>query len=225
MFKYDIHVHTSETSRCGLMTAADTVRLYKAAGYTGLCITDHYSHSCFDWEAGTWREKCDRFLKGFRAALDAADGLNIMLGAELHFGNHGRHTYKSNDYLVYGISEELLYAYPELHHLTLPEFSKIAKKHDLLIIQAHPMRNNMELVHLDLLDGIEVYNGNQNHEARNDKAESFALEHGYIMTSGSDCHEQKHVARGGILTNKQLHTSAELRDLLKSGEYELIKTE
>ncbi|MBQ2840454.1 MAG: PHP domain-containing protein [Oscillospiraceae bacterium] len=224
MYKYDIHVHTSETSCCGLMSAAETVERYRASGYTGLCFTDHYSSSTFERASGSWRDKADRFLSGYRAAKKVADGLDILLGAELHFGRPGEHIYSSNDYLVYGITEEFIYAYPELHLLTLPEFSEIAKKHDLLVIQAHPMRNNMELVHLDLLDGMEVYNGNQNHEARNEKAEAFARARGYILTSGSDCHEEKHVGRGGILCSRRLSSSADLKALLRSGEYELIKT-
>lgn len=225
MYKYDIHVHTSETSCCGRIPAAETVALYKAAGYTGICITDHYSHSCFDWEEGTWREKSDRFLAGYRAAKDAAgEGLDIILGAELHFGTPKSAPYRSNDYLVYGLDEELIYAYPELHHITLPEFSKIAKKHDLLIIQAHPMRDNMELVHLDLLDGIEVYNAHPNHNSRNSEVAEFVRTCGrdFILTSGSDCHDTHHAARGGILTKKRIKNQYELRDVLRSRDFELI---
>lgn len=227
-YKYDIHVHTSETSCCGEISAADTVALYRAAGYSGICITDHYSHSCFDWEDGTWREKADRFLKGYRAARDAAGGeLDIILGAEVHFGAPGNHTYKSNDYLVYGLTEELIYAYPEMHHLTLPEFSRIAKKHDLLVIQAHPMRDNMELVHLDLLDGIEVYNAHPNHNSRNDEVAKFAKScgHDFILTSGSDCHDTHHAARGGIITHRRIPDAAALRDIIKSRSFELIYAE
>ena len=41
-FKLDIHVHTSETSSCGQVSAQEAVRLYEQAGYDGIIITDHY---------------------------------------------------------------------------------------------------------------------------------------------------------------------------------------
>ncbi len=219
MFKYDTHVHTSDVSRCALMSAGETVRRYIDAGYTGLCFTNHYSPSYFDSLTGSWREKADKFLSGYRNARDAG-GLDILLGAEILFDN-GR--YGHNDYLLFGLTEEIVYDYPELHRLTFEEMRSLADEKGMLIIQAHPMRDRMQLLELDLLDGMEVYNGNQNHVARNEEVARFARKRsGYIMTSGSDCHEEKHVARGGILSPKRLGTSQELAELLKSGDYKLI---
>ena len=39
---YETHLHTSEGSACGRSKAADIVHAYKAAGYTGIIITDHF---------------------------------------------------------------------------------------------------------------------------------------------------------------------------------------
>ena len=47
-FKYDLHVHTMDTSRCGMVDGARMVRLYKKAGYQGIVIADHYYHGYFD---------------------------------------------------------------------------------------------------------------------------------------------------------------------------------
>ena len=38
---YDTHVHTSEASACAKNTGAEMARAAKAAGYTGIIITDH----------------------------------------------------------------------------------------------------------------------------------------------------------------------------------------
>ena len=40
-YLYDTHIHTIETSPCGKIHAAETVRYYADHGYTGLVITDH----------------------------------------------------------------------------------------------------------------------------------------------------------------------------------------
>ena len=220
MYKYDLHVHTSGVSLCGHISAAETVQRYIDAGYAGICITDHYISWFFDkYDFDTWPDAADALLAGFRAATEAAGTkLDIILGAELRFEDR----YNASDYLVYGLSEEIIYAYPELHKLSLPEFSDIAKKHGLLLIQAHPMRDNVMRVHLDLLDGMEVYNGHPRQNSRNEEAARFVRGHNYILTSGSDCHAAEDVGRGGILTETRIKDSIALAKVLRSGKYELI---
>lgn len=219
MFKYETHVHTSDVSRCAHMSAEETVRRYIDAGYAGLCISNHYSPSYFESLSGSWREKADKFLSGYRNAKSIG-GLDILLGAELLFDG-GR--YAANEYLIFGLTEEIVYDYPEMFRWTFEEFRRFADEKGLVIIQAHPMRDRMKLLNLDMLDGMEVYNGNPNHNGRNEEVARFAREHGgYIMTSGSDCHEETHVARGGIISPRRLHTSLELAELLKNREHKLI---
>ncbi len=219
MYKYDLHVHTSEVSSCGRLSAEETVRRYIDAGYSGICITDHYIPSFFNGRTGAWCDMANAFLEGWRKAKEAAAGrIDVILGAELRFGRR----YNANDYLVYGLTEEIIYAYPELCKLSVPEFSRIAKKHNLLLIQAHPMRDNMERVHLDLLDGMEVYNAHPEQNSRNESAARLARGHDYILTSGSDCHAAGHVGRGGIITDVRIKNSTELCDILLSEKYELI---
>lgn len=46
-YLYDTHVHTSESSPCGRLNAQETVRLYSQAGFSGFCITDHYTRDFF----------------------------------------------------------------------------------------------------------------------------------------------------------------------------------
>ena len=41
--KIDLHVHTSEISRCGLMTAEETIRRYRDAGYGAIVIANHFN--------------------------------------------------------------------------------------------------------------------------------------------------------------------------------------
>ena len=41
MYYYELHMHTSDTSRCGRSPAADMVAAYKQKGFTGVVATDH----------------------------------------------------------------------------------------------------------------------------------------------------------------------------------------
>lgn len=220
MFKYDTHVHTSETSPCGGISASDVVRAYKDADYEGVIITDHFGHYFFDPISGiSWKEKVDLYLKGYRKALAEGDkaGLKVLLGMEILFKG------SPNDYLIYGFDESFLYENPEMYLLGLEEFRNLVKGSDILIFQAHPFRNYVTPADPKLLDGVEIFNGNKRHDSRDNLAEQFASNHHLLKISGSDFHEYEDLSRGGIITKYPILNEKNLVKLLKSGAYSLIK--
>ena len=76
-FKLDIHVHTSETSSCGQVSAQEAVRLYEQAGYDGIIITDHYHREYFNSLGNlTWNDKIDCYLKGYRSSKGKNEGFS-----------------------------------------------------------------------------------------------------------------------------------------------------
>ena len=42
MYKYEMHCHTAEGSKCGRATGAEMADFYKSMGYSGLVISDHF---------------------------------------------------------------------------------------------------------------------------------------------------------------------------------------
>ncbi len=68
----------------------------------------------------------------------------------------------------------------------------------MLIYQAHPYRAGIIVADPDLLDGVEVFNGNQRHDSRNHLAKRFAQTNQLKMISGSDFHQIEDLAQGGI---------------------------
>jgi predicted metal-dependent phosphoesterase TrpH len=220
-FKYDTHVHTSETSPCGKIAAADLVRLYKGAGYHGIVITDHYYDNFFLHKFfKKWNEKIDSFLTGYKNASIEGEkqGLQVIHGIEITF------TENYNDYLVYGIDEKFLKENKELYKLGLKKFRKLTADKNILIIQAHPYRPFMTQADPSLIDGVEVYNGNPRHTSNNPMAYEFALKYNLKMTSGSDFHQVQDLARGGILIPVQISTPAELVQIIKENKIiELIR--
>lgn len=214
-FKFDTHVHTNETSRCGKVRASEMVKMYKNEGYSGVVITDHYTKDFFDDLPDiTWEEKINRFSDGYKNAFEAGCrlGLTVIAGIELRF------TENANDYLVYGINEKFLKENRELYNLGLNEFRKIADSYNLLIYQAHPFRKNMERAKPDLLDGVEIFNGNPRHESDNEKALKYACDNFLKMISGSDFHRSEDLARGGIVISRNIKDSAELVHILNNNE-------
>lgn len=223
MLKYDLHVHTAESSPCGKVTAKDAVRLYKDAGYSGICVTDHFCKAFFENQTGSAKERIDNFLGGYRAArrFGMEAGLTVLLGIEARLdgvsGNEG------NEYLVYGLTEDFLYENPEIYQLNPLSFSRLIRKAGMMIYQAHPLRPRMVPVDRSLLDGIEGYNGNPRHNSRNDEISAWAEEQGIPMISGSDFHQVEDAARGGIITNERITSPDALLRTLRGKTYQLIR--
>lgn len=221
MCKYDLHVHTEETSPCANVAAADMMKIYKENGYSGVVITDHYRPVFFNNSKFTnWQDKIDDFLKGYRIAKSLGDkyDIDVLLGIELAFNNT-----KTNDFLIYGITEAILKESPDLLSLGLEGLSKFCSQNDLLLFQAHPLRGYCHLEDITLLDGVEVHNGNPRHDSHNDEIEVIAGENDLYMISGSDFHDLGDENNGGIFTSHRIKTNDDLIKVLKSKDYTLFK--
>ena len=225
MYKYEMHSHTSECDRDASLSGKELVNLYKDAGYSGMVITDHYIERFYTmWfpeevKGLTHEQQVSRWLKGFRTARKEGEkiGFTVLPGAEVRFDN------LPNDYLLYGIHEDFFYTVPRLNELkNLEELLSILPR-DVCVVHAHPFRDGMIVARPDGLFGIEAYNGGTD-EFRNYIAKLFANHYGVAMTSGSDIHNKKRLAKGGIMTERRIETSEDLISVLRSGEYNLIES-
>lgn len=217
-YYYDTHVHTSESSLCGKVTGQQVARLYKAAGYHGIVITDHYTRNFFRRKMD-WDRKIDCFLAGYRAARREGKkiGLNVFLGMELTLVG------RQEDFLLFGVRENFLRNYPELYKLGLKNLRQLAREENILIYQAHPFRFGSP-VNPSLIDGIEVFNGNPRHESYNQRAYKYAKKHHLKMISGSDFHRKMDLGRGGITTTHKITSQETLHRVLKESAFKLICT-
>lgn len=222
MYRIETHLHTAYISRCGWMSAQALVKSYAAAGYDAICVTDHYNRECFDYadiDLTKPGSKTDAFLLGFRRMQREAAhyGIRIYEGAELRFDG------SENDYLLYGFSHDLLADPDAVMRGGLTSFSARAHAEGALIVQAHPFRPKCTPAPAEYLDGVEVLNCNPRHDSRNALAYTYAQQHGLLMTAGSDCHRPEDVGQSGILTDSLPEDGYGLAQLLRSGEYQLIK--
>ena len=236
-YKTELHAHTSDVSRCAKMAPEDVAERYIAAGYTTVVVTNHYAEYIFDGK-GSWEECINAYLSGVRRMREQAKGrLNILSGAEV------RNYYSKNDYLLYGADEDFLRKHQNLHRIDVKDLSKLARENGVLLVQAHPFRNNMTVTDPKFLDGIEVFNGSPHTESRNNVADAWAKSNGLLRTSGSDFHGgcfikvdgkrvwhpcsddiygNHHTISGGILTNQPITSQEQLKSILRDGSYSLI---
>lgn len=222
MYKIELHLHTKYSSGCGQMSAKELIDGYLDAGYDAIVVTDHYNRDTYrmkNIDTTAPGDKLTPFLEGYRKMMEEAEGRGIRIyrGAELRFDG------SFNDYLLYNYPDELLEDPEALFTMGLHEFIKLSRAAGALLIQAHPFRVMCDPAEPADLDGIEVRNMHPGHNSRNHLAQALADEHPHLLqTGGSDCHQESHLGRGGILSETLPKDEAELVTLLKSGKFEII---
>ncbi|WP_105617300.1 PHP domain-containing protein [Vallitalea okinawensis] len=217
MKKYDLHVHTSEVSRCAHTKAEDLVKAYKKLDFTGIVITDHFGDPSYLNSYGNipWQDKVDIFLEGYQKAKRAGDevGLDVFLGVELRL-------VPKIEFIIYGLDKSFLMDHENLQLLSPKELYKLVTQHDLLMYQAHPFRNGVELAPYQYMSGIEVINGGQPEEV-NQKAYTFAKEKQLRCIAGSDNHRNG-ADKCGIMTESRIKSSKDLLQILRTEDYKIF---
>ena len=215
-YKTELHCHSRDASGCSHESAEGIAEKYIKAGYTTVFLTNHFAPSGGDDE--NWEAKIEKRYRALELLKNAAgDKLNILMGLEFRFVQN------SNDYLVFGFDRDYLISRRDILKMGIHSFTKMAREDGILTIQAHPFRFGMMVTNPNDVDGIEIFNGHPGHNSNNDIAEAWAKKYGKIMTSGTDHHDPEHLPRGGILTDFPITGEKQLIEVLKSGEYELIR--
>lgn len=215
-YKTELHCHSKDASGCAHETAEGIAEKYYAAGYTTIFLTNHFIPHADDSE--NWEAKIEKRYHALQLLENASAGrMNILMGLEFRFVQN------INDYLVYGFDKEFLLSHPDMLLGGIKNFTQLARENGIITIQAHPFRFGITNTNPDYVDGIEVYNGHPGHNSNNDIAEAWATKYGKIKTSGTDHHNPDHLPRGGILTDFPITSEKQLVEVLKSGNYELIK--
>lgn len=215
-YRIELHAHTSPVSACSQITPKEMVETYKAYGYDGVVITNHFSP---DFISRYPKEEIiDRYLADFYETKTIGDkeGVEVYLGAEVRF------TENHNDYLIYGIDEKIIKKVYEYIDKGLEIFRKEVLLPDSLFIQAHPNRDGMTKVSPDLLDGMEILNLHPGHNSRNPFTERMVRDNPHLIpTAGTDYHHpgRGHEAIAALRTAYLPKDSFGLANILKSRDY------
>ena len=220
-YRYETHCHASECSKCAHSTAQELVWAYKAAGYAGLVLTDHFIHgnTCVDTSL-PWDERMQRYYNAYLQSKAEGDKLDfdVIFGLEHAYGG-GR------EVLCYGIDLPFLLDNPDIPQLSIEEFADRVHCYGGILIQAHPYRyGGWEVdVPVALVDGIEIYNAG-NDPLKNRMALQKALERPCIRTSGADTHHkgEARIGQAGIALPYRIRNEKELVAALKKGDHRCI---
>ncbi len=217
--KIDLHVHSSEVSLCGILRADQTVEMYKSAGYGAIVLTNHYNRDTADHYARHGRPDFPAVYRhGYELARAEGDrlGLLVLCGYEIRFDG------AFNDYLVYGLPDDLAADPYSLFAMSPRDFGNLARERGFLFYQAHPFRNGMQIQQPDAFFGIEVKNGNPRHDSRNDVAALWAEKFGLHKIAGSDCHQSPDVGVTGIETARAVASMDDLIAVLRDDDYTIL---
>jgi hypothetical protein len=220
LFRYETHLHTKEASACALATAVEHVRNYKALGYAGIIVTDHFFNGNSSVPTNLpWQQRVDLLCKGYENAKEEGDriGLSVFFGWEAN--------YKSTEFLIYGLDKEWLKSHQEIMNWTIEEQYRNIHAAGGFIVHAHPFRlyayHQEARLYPDSIDAVEAINACNLKAEYNDKAIAYAKRYNLPVTAGTDAHgsENNHigVAFGYKLTNIKDYISS-----IKSGGYELL---
>ena len=187
-FKYEIHCHTSEASKCGKMPASELARLYKSLGYTGIIVTDHFFNgNCAIPNDIPWKERLDLFFRGFENAREegAKIGLDVFCGWE--------YNYRATEFLTYGLEPEWLYDKPQVMDVGPDEYCALVRNDGGFIVHAHPFRERSYIRYFRLLpyctDAVEVCNAAHHQFPQFDRrAKDYAASYNLPELAGSDTH-------------------------------------
>ena len=208
---YETHLHTKESSACGVSGGREYVKRYLDLGYTGIIITDHFvGGNCAVNPNLSWEKWVHRFCRGYEDAREegARRGLDVFFGWE--------ETFDGDDYLIYGLDKEWLLEHPESVHWTRKQQFDEVKRYGGCVVQAHPFRqqSHIHCIHLSTgcVDAVEAANAGNESPSCDALAWLYAKKLKLPVTAGSDIHSASDLRPGvvmGVYMDKRMESIGE----------------
>lgn len=221
-YKYETHLHTSETSACGRASAAEQVAFYAEKGYSGIIVTDHFfnGNTTVPSEGLSWKEKVEKFCEGYINALKEGkkNGINVFFGWEYSFCG--------TDFLTYGLSPKWLLENPHVMDMPHWDYCDFVRDSGGLIIHAHPFREARYIKEIRLLprnvDGVEVINSGRT-DFENKMALEYAKNYNLIKFAGGDNHKAyAHGKLAGIKTTYKIENIQEFVEIIRKNKFKIF---
>lgn len=228
IYKYEMHLHTSEASACSHYSAKEMVIAHKEAGYTGIFVTNHAwgGNTCIDRKL-EYRE----WVKEYVRAYDLARETGEKVGLEVYFGMESG--FNGTEFLLYGISPEWLLNHNELWDADIKKQYEIIHEAGGVVVHAHPYREEYYIPEIrlypDCVDAVEIINAmHSSHLSRchndpmfDERAIEYAGKYDFPGFAGSDVHSVE-VLGGGVMFKEKPSSDKEILEIIMNkGDYYL----
>ncbi|MBR4017546.1 MAG: histidinol phosphatase [Oscillospiraceae bacterium] len=226
MYKYETHLHTFPVSRCGKASVEETLAYYKAKGYAGVFITNHFLDGNINIEDSIpYAKKVEFYFSDYERGVEVGKTLGIPVFCGVEISYHG------TDFLIYGLDKGWFLSHPEIMDMKYSARLRLMMDAGALIIQAHPYREAHYIDHIRLLPrcvhGVEVINSCQS-DAENAMARTYARYYGLLEFAGSDNHaagNHNHPYLAGVCCKEPVSCVEDFVAKVKNGETEIFTEE
>ena len=222
MYVYDMHVHTSQASKCAKSSGKEMARASLENGYSGIVITDHFfnGYTCIPAQL-PWKERVRLFCSGYEEACLEGEriGLKVFFGWE--------YCLNGTEFCTYGLGENWLIEHEGIDRIPVQEYFRMVHASGGFISHAHPFckRGDIPPVQLfpQFMDAVEVWNGGNAQIRFNEEALRYAARNRLLYTAGSDSHRVDTLKGGGVSIRKPADTLGALLDCIRKREIAVVK--
>ena len=221
-YLYEMHCHTSETSRCGKASAKEIVEYYKSLGFDGVCITDHFLNGNTTVPKDiSYEERINLFFAGAEKAKEEGEKIGLKVFPCLEYSY-----FSGNDILTYGVTKELFIQHPEIISMPSVPYCNFIKENGGYVFHAHPFReaSYIEMIRLfpRAVDGVEVVNACCT-DFVNDRAKEYAANYELARICGSDNHRGPLPKISAVALPYPANSDIDIIKAVLKGDAELIE--
>lgn len=206
-----MHAHSKGISVCSKIDVFNNILKTKEYGMDGFILTNHYQKAYV--VDGDSVALAKRYIKEYHDAKEFADkiGFLVFFGIEVTLTiNLELHL------LIYGVSEEFLLTYSDIYDYPLEKIYKLVKEAGGILIQAHPMRREKNLLlPLEYLDGIEINCHQIFKYTHIDDLVPIAIKNDKLLTCGADYHADCNRPTCGLYITDDIKDMTDLVKYLK----------
>lgn len=232
-YKLETHLHTIHNSHCAETSPEKVAEVYARKGYNGIICTNHFNTHDTQYLKKQYGalDDCDimeLYLRDYYELKKCAArvGVDVFCGAEISpdCTTYYKDEPPYREFLILCISPEALHNDGEkLLKTDEKGLFEWCNAHGALLVQAHPYREICTPGDPKYLHGVEVANLHPLHNSKNRKALRFCRQNGLIATGGSDFHFPLGIG-GGMMLARAPKDEAELAEIIKSRDYEIISS-
>ena len=214
--KIDLHTHCLPVSRCAHHQPEDLPAMFASAGIGAIVLTNHCYPGHCEPLGDTPEQQAEAYVDVFRRCQKAGDaiGFRVFFGAEIKLINEPNRP----EFLLYGLSvDDFLSSYP-LWPLSQKALFDYCHQHDILMVQAHPFRQEQGYSPADMryVHGVEIYNPHPSFPFRYEEALALADQNHLCKTAGSDFHVVSQAGNAGLIVPDTIADQFALRDYLRN---------